>query len=567
MPTRFRRLWPLLLLTSAACAPTLDELDFFEVKTLPARPGAQLGQIALSDSIANIGPLGAEEHGFVWSDDAASVAAEAPVSQLPRIRLGRAPKDGTYRDTVLMPDERKTYYFRAYAQRGERMVYAPQTESFALNLSLTIETTLLQTDNDRIYLTAQVRGLTKLNTAVTAHGFVWSAVREVPDMALDSVLPKGPLDRDDFFRDTLRHLEPGKKYYVRAFLQAGSKAFFSEVSTLSVKEIWVPAPSAPFVGNSVWGAFSATGGGKALVGCGCRGLPSNGYQCGGGSDELSEIWEFDPATESWSKWPGPFSSGLRRYSPTAFVIGPHLYVGAGGSRDNFGPFINKSFFKFSIADRKELGLIPDFPLNTLNAAAFVLDGKAYVGTGTTLSPRVTNEFFVFEPLTETWDTVAPLPHSTGIGRHGAAAFAIGQRGYVFGGFRSSAIGTADIFATALGDCWAYDPAQDVWAEMAPFPGEARADATAFVLGDTAAVVGLGYGATSGFLNDWWLFEPSKGPKGKWSKIAPRFEPGRADAFGFALQGRGYVGGGRAIKATNLGYVGFLLDDAWKYVRD
>jgi len=562
MPTPFRLFFPLLLLCSS-CATTLDELDFFEIKTMPARPGAQLGQIALSDSLGGSGAAGVAEHGFVWSDDRGSVEAAVPSAQLPRIPLGRAPKDGTYRDTLQMPDERKTYYFRAYAQRGGRRVFAPQTEAFALDLSLSIETALLQTDNDRIYLTAQVRGLTKLNTQVTAHGFVWSAVREVPDLALDSLLPLGPLDRDGFFRDTMRHLVPGKKYYVRAFLLAGASRFFSEAKTLTVKEIWTPAPTVPFGGVAVWGAFSATGAGKAYIGCGCQGIPSNGLTCGGSGDELKDIWEFDPATETWSKWSGPFSAGLTRFSPTAFVLGQYLYVAGGGSAGG----VKKSLYKFDLNDRSEKGLVADFPLNALNAVAFVLEGRAYVGTGTSAAPKTTNDFYAFDPLSETWDTVAPLPHPTGIGRHGAAAFALGGRGYVFGGFRSSGIGTNDVTFATLNDCWAYDPATDTWTEMPPFPGEARADAVTFTLGDTAAVVGLGYGLASGFLNDWWLFEPKKGAKGQWSKIAPRFEPGRADAFGFQISGKGYVGGGRTVKASNLGYVGSVLGDVWRYWRD
>ncbi|HNC96912.1 MAG TPA: hypothetical protein PKW90_12360 [Myxococcota bacterium] len=555
----------LLLLSSAACAPTLEELDFFEVKTLPAHPGAQLGLIALADSLSNFGPLGAEEHGFLWSDDPASLSGDAPSGSLPPRSLGKAPKDGTYRDTLLVPDPAKTYYFRAYAQRGGRRVYAPQLESFAFGLSLSIEMALLQTDNDRIALAAQVRGLTKLNTAVSDHGFVWSAVRDLPELGQDSLLtPLGLLDRDGFFRDTLRRLRPDLAYRVRAYLRAGSHVVYSAPLTLRVKDTWTKLAALPYGGGAVWGSFGVSSGSRAYVGCGCQGIPSNGVECGEAG--LKDIWEFDPATQAWTKWAAT-PDDLQRFNATAFIMGQYLYVG-GGSKHDGSAFPTNSFHKFDLNDRTGKGPIANpMPVGRSNAVSFVLGQRAYVGTGISGSGTASNQFFAFDPQAESWSAISSLPHPSGAGRHGAAAFALGGRGYVVGGFRCSTAGATDIFFSALRDCWAYDAGADAWTEMAPLPGEARADATAFVLGDTAAVLGLGYGSASGFLHDWWLFEPQKGPKGTWSKIEPRFLPARADAYAFALQGRGYVGGGRLVRATNLGYEGAVLSDGWLYWRE
>lgn len=557
---------------ASACTPTLEELDFFEVKTLAPVPGQTLGEIVLSDSLSEVGIQGVEDHGVLWSEQRALV--DNPTALTERVTFGKAALGAVYKVRFILPNENKTYYFRAYAKRGGRLVYAPQVESFSLNLLLEIEKTLERTENDRIWVTAQVRGLNKLNAKALAHGFVWSPTHALPRIGLDSLIPKGEIDRDRFFSDSLTRLVPGIQYYVRAFLQTDRDTFYSAVDTLAVLDTWTPA-NAPFGGKNVWGTFSATAAGKAFVGGGCNGLAAfDGLASGGSANELGEIWEFDPGTEQWMKWPST-PNDLRRFNALSFVIGDTLYVGSGAQTVNGSLFLAQTLYKFDLNTRQNLGMLPNLPLGSMDAVSFVINQKAYLGTGTTLgsSKRVLNEFYEYDPSkVAPWRSVAPLPHHdangnpTGIGRRGACAFVIGQRGYVFGGFRSSSVGTNDVTFASLSDCWAYNPSTGQWMEMAPCPGASRGDASAFVL-DNKAFIGLGYNTNTGFLNDWWMFDPNDGPKGGWKKVNPQFSPSRADAFGFAIQGKGYVGGGRTVGVTPQGYVGRLLGDAWRYLRE
>jgi len=556
-----------------ACQPSLEELDFFEVKTLIPESGQSVGQLLLRDSISQTGPQGVEEHGFWWSDD--QTQTDNPTPQTPRISFGPSNQNGISDTLIDLPDETKIFYFRAYARRGNRLYSAAETQNFSLNLQLNIEEGLTETSNDRIRVTAQVRGLNRLRSFATEHGFVWSEDHPVPSLDTDPVLWRGAIDRDGLFRDSLSNLVPGKKYYIRAFLKTNKAVFFSPVSTLRVKEIWTPAAT-PFGGQKVWGAFAAAITDRAFMGCGVAGgIPGDGLVSGGAGNELSAIWEISGATQVWHKWdipmPDPF---FHRFNAVAFVLGPHLYVGTGGQDNNQ---ISGELYQFDINTRtfvQKMGNVPS-ELSRMNAVAFVLNGKAYIGTGNTKSSginRVLNDFWIFDSSTGLWDRTAPLPayDATGqpipVGRRSATAFVIGSRAYITGGFRSSGEGTSDISFALLSDCQAYDPIQRKWLPMQPFPGEPRSDAVAFVVNDRA-IVGLGYGRDGGFLNDWWSFDPSAGTLGEWTRIGPYFEPGRADASGFSLQNRGYVFGGRTIKPTNTGYAGFILGDAWHYRRE
>ena len=560
-------------LAVAACRTTLEELDFFEVKTLRPEAGLQLGQVLLRDSLIGLGPQGVDDHGFWWSENPADL--ENPNPQTARIAFGPTRQAGISDTLIALSDETKTYYFRAYALRGGRSFLAPQTPAFSLGLRLAIEDSLTVYANDRARFVIQVRGLDRLRASASEYGFTWSDNNAVPNPDVDPTRYKGPLGRDGLFRDSIDGLIPGKTYRIRAFLKAGQATFFSPVAILRVRETWTPT-SAPFGGKKVWGAFTVATDDRALVGCGVSGgLPSNGLISGGAGNELTEIWEFSPTTQTWSAWNIPVPDGdFARFNAVAFVLNRQLYVGTGGQKNNQ---ISGDFYQFDLDSEQYVRKFNNVPgaLSRMNAVAFVLDGKAYVGTGNTLSAgniqKNLDDFWTYDPLADHWDTIPRLPvldtsgQVLALGRRSATSFVIGNRAYVMGGYRSDQ-NLVGISGLLLSDCQAYDPALHQWLPMARFPGEPRSDAAAFVLG-RRAFVGLGYGATGGFLSDWWSFNPDAGPRGAWEKVGPHFEPGRADACAFALQNQGYLFGGRTIKPTNTGYSGFILGDAWLFRRE
>ncbi len=122
-------------------------------------------------------------------------------------------------------------------------------------------------------------------------------------------------------------------------------------------------------------------------------------------------------------------------------------------------------------------------------------------------------------LQDTWIRKADVPHGQ-FGRSAAVAFSINGMGYV--GLGHGEVGNK---------FWRYNPVENSWTEVAPFPGGQRAGATSFVIGEKA-YVGLGGGAP----NDFWSYSPQSN---SWSKVADfPFESNLAR--GFSLNGKGYV---------------------------
>lgn len=95
----------------------------------------------------------------------------------------------------------------------------------------------------------------------------------------------------------------------------------------------------------------------------------------------------------------------------------------------------------------------------------------------------------------------------GSARASATSFVIGQKAYVCFG-RTGAGNGSSLKETALKDVWEYDVQTDTWSEKAPFPGAARVNAVAGVIGGKA-YVGLGaIGAyeSSNLFKDWWEYD-------------------------------------------------------------
>jgi N-acetylneuraminic acid mutarotase len=122
--------------------------------------------------------------------------------------------------------------------------------------------------------------------------------------------------------------------------------------------------------------------------------------------------------------------------------------------------------------------------------AFVLNGKAYVGTGTD-EDILRQDFYMYDPVLNVWTARASLP---GSGRFGCTGFAIGQKGYVAlgidGGYKD--------------EVWEYDPINNSWMIKSPYDGGARRSAAGFVV-NGSAYIGTGKGA-SGSRRDFWQYQ-------------------------------------------------------------
>lgn len=128
----------------------------------------------------------------------------------------------------------------------------------------------------------------------------------------------------------------------------------------------------------------------------------------------------------------------------------------------------------------------DFPSKG-KTTSFAINDAGYV-----LSGDSTNNFWKYDPSSNTWMPLADFP---GAPRVSAVGFAIGNTGYIGTGHNSRK--STPVYA----DFWAYDPATNTWTEKAPLPGGARAEASGFSIGNKGYLGGGG-------LSDFWEYDPA-----------------------------------------------------------
>jgi hypothetical protein len=120
-------------------------------------------------------------------------------------------------------------------------------------------------------------------------------------------------------------------------------------------------------------------------------------------------------------------------------------------------------------------------------------------------------------LLNRWIRKADVPHGQSA-RADATAFSIGEFGYVGLG-------------NAMGDKFSrFDPVNNTWTDVAPFPGGSRLGAAAFVIGENA-YVGLGVNAP----NDFYRYNA---PTNTWTRMADFPEPTNS-AIALLMNGKGY----------------------------
>ena len=218
---------------------------------------------------------------------------------------------------------------------------------------------------------------------------------------------------------------------------------------------------------------------------------------------LSDTWEYDPATNSWTQ-KDSYAGGPRQ-DALAFAIGNYAYVGTGYD-DNY----LKDFYRFdpNAASGSQWEIVNGFGGNKRRGAtAFVIDNIAYVCTGVN-SAGHPYDFWKFDPSAgEPWTKLRDIYDSSdddydddygGITRAYAVSFVIDGRGYLT---------TGDLSSSLKNDYWVYDPLTDLWnnEDFTPFEGTNRSKAVSFSTG-TKGFVTTGY-TGSLYLDDTWELLP------------------------------------------------------------
>ncbi|CAG4995249.1 N-acetylneuraminate epimerase [Dyadobacter sp. CECT 9275] len=249
---------------------------------------------------------------------------------------------------------------------------------------------------------------------------------------------------------------------------------------------------------------------------------------------------------NWFRDGIPSYGGSARTRAVSFVIGNKGYIGTGLTNETI-KYV-KDIWAYDAAG-KIWSQTAEFPgTGRHDAVAFVIGGKAYVGTGFDGNTLVDNgykkDFFVYDPVANSWDTVADFKGGT---RQYASAFVVGDKGYVGLGYNGSGY---------YQDFYEYNPTNDTWTEIATFTGGKRRGAISFTVGGKG-YVGFGLNNSGANTKDLYQFDPTgNAGKGSWIKMEHEDDdefPARAHGLALVINEKAYIVGGQNAS------------DVWEYV--
>ncbi|WP_202183009.1 Kelch repeat-containing protein [Chitinophaga solisilvae] len=235
--------------------------------------------------------------------------------------------------------------------------------------------------------------------------------------------------------------------------------------------------------------------------------------------------------------------GVGRSGAASFVINDKAYVGTGYDGENR----RQDFWVYDPALNlwKQIALFPGAGRN--GAVGMAMAGKGYVGTGYDGLNKL-NDFYQYDPAANTWTKKADF---AGTARYGAVSFALQDKGYIATGYDGN----------WLKDNWQYDPATNTWNQAQSLNNGKRTDAAVFIIGNKAYVcMGIANGS---FVTDFYAFD---GTTQTWSTLRPidnlsdesyddNYNFKGSSAASFAMRGLGYVVSGNK---------GSLSSATWEY---
>jgi hypothetical protein len=166
--------------------------------------------------------------------------------------------------------------------------------------------------------------------------------------------------------------------------------------------------------------------------------------------------------------------------------------------------------------------------------SFSIGTKGYIGFGNDIRDGLTNEFWEYDPSTNSWTQKASLPKSRGM----AVGFSIGTKGYIGTGYKDSYT-DYNYPGLAYQDFWEWDQGTNTWTQKATFGGIARFGAIGFSIGNKG-YIGIGSDGGNNPLNDFWEWDQATNV---WTKKADFSGISRLRAVGFSIGNKGYIGTG------------------------
>ncbi len=227
---------------------------------------------------------------------------------------------------------------------------------------------------------------------------------------------------------------------------------------------------------------------------------------------------FQPCS-SQSGWRRIANLPKGRDRAVAFNIGNYGYVGTGSS----GRY-EKDFWKYD-PQSNTWERVADMPaLGRIGAFAFAIENKGYVGGGVNETASPDWGFYEYDPEKDEWTRKTDIPTPGAI--ETSTSFSIGSKGYYLSTFH------ADNF-------FEYDPERDTWLTKTKFPGVGKMDQVGFSIG-SKGYIGTGFAgsANGGTSAEFWEYDPGTDT---WTKKANFQGSPRTQAVGFGTGSKGYLG--------------------------
>lgn len=195
---------------------------------------------------------------------------------------------------------------------------------------------------------------------------------------------------------------------------------------------------------------------------------------------------------------------------------------------------------------------------------FVIDNIAYVGAGayTTAPGNYLNDFYAYNPITDTWTAIDTLP---GDRRWGGYGFSVNGKGYVAMGSSVQLSGTAD-----LDDVYEYDPQTGNWTQKADFPSFPRRGGPSVSIDvngdgttDRAYIFdGRTNNTRNGFVNEVWEYIPVSDT---WVQRSSKGNQGLATASAAVINNKIYLGMGNTSSGENNMFWSYDVNlDTWTF---